>query len=515
MASLADLPELVGFFSYAREDDDDFKGTLSALRDRIQRELRSMLGRSRADFRLWQDKEAIPPGTLWENELRTAIDQAVFFIPIVTPTAVKSGYCKSEFEAFLVREKALGRADLVFPIYYIRVPSLERDAEARSDPVLSIVAARQWTDWRDLRLLDVEDPKVREAVARFCERIADTLQGHYTSPEERRRNEEAAETERLARETAARAAYKRKQKAEAERSAAAEEKRRQDDLARAEADRRRQVEESRKREEKEAAQRARDAEAARRAREREERAASAAPAPESGSVLDALWPASGRGLFLREAIVVLVGAALFTSAFAIYRANVLNAQYGLFAIHGILIAWAFSRPFERRLIRYLAVVVIAGLVGAFAYWIKQFYIDQPTFCWPLANAIFFAIIAASGRLATAFLVGLLSAAAHFFLLSGADPTQHALSAFALLAQDGLFGILIVWKSLRWPPWRLIAPAFLANATYIAIVFVAFKFMPDGELLLAVGGIEMLSAIGVTAMVDLAWQYVRKRRPSGP
>jgi hypothetical protein len=37
MSSLAELPELVGFFSYSREDDEAFKGTLSALRDGIQR----------------------------------------------------------------------------------------------------------------------------------------------------------------------------------------------------------------------------------------------------------------------------------------------------------------------------------------------------------------------------------------------------------------------------------------------------------------------------------------------
>jgi hypothetical protein len=33
MSSLADLPEIVGFFSYSREDDEAFKGTLSALRN--------------------------------------------------------------------------------------------------------------------------------------------------------------------------------------------------------------------------------------------------------------------------------------------------------------------------------------------------------------------------------------------------------------------------------------------------------------------------------------------------
>ena len=55
MSSLADLPELVGFFSYSREDDEAFKGSLSALRDAIQRELSAQLGRSKRTFRLWQD----------------------------------------------------------------------------------------------------------------------------------------------------------------------------------------------------------------------------------------------------------------------------------------------------------------------------------------------------------------------------------------------------------------------------------------------------------------------------
>ena len=134
MSSLADFPELVGFFSYSREDDEDSNGALSALRDRIQRELRGQLGRSFKSFRLWQDKEAIAPGKLWESEIRTAVAHSAFFIPIITPTVVKSPFCKFELDSFLARERALGRSDLVFPILYIRVPSLE-DGGQQNDPV--------------------------------------------------------------------------------------------------------------------------------------------------------------------------------------------------------------------------------------------------------------------------------------------------------------------------------------------------------------------------------------------
>ena len=69
MSSLADASDLVGFFSYSREDDEGSGGKLSKLRERIQEELRGQLGRTKRDFRLWQDKVAIAP--LWST-LRTS-----------------------------------------------------------------------------------------------------------------------------------------------------------------------------------------------------------------------------------------------------------------------------------------------------------------------------------------------------------------------------------------------------------------------------------------------------------
>src|SRR5262249_14338960 len=156
MSTLAELPELIGFFSYSREDDEAFRGTLSALREGIQRELSAQLGRSKKNFRLWQDQAAIAPGKLWAKEIKTAIDQSVFFIPIVTPRAVNSKYCKFEFETFLAREAAIGRNDLVFPILYISVAVLESEASWRDDPVLSTIAQRQYVDWRPLRHLDAQ-----------------------------------------------------------------------------------------------------------------------------------------------------------------------------------------------------------------------------------------------------------------------------------------------------------------------------------------------------------------------
>jgi TIR domain len=175
-----------------REDDEGSDGALSALRERIQQDLRAQLGRSFKTFRLWQDKEAIPSGALWESEIKNAAAQSVFFIPIITPTVVASPYCRLEFESFLAREAELGRNDLVFPILYIDVPALEDNVRRQNDPVLSLIAQRQYVDWREFRYLDVNATEVRREVGRFCKDIRDALRRPWLSPEERRQQEEAA-----------------------------------------------------------------------------------------------------------------------------------------------------------------------------------------------------------------------------------------------------------------------------------------------------------------------------------
>lgn len=191
MSCLADLPELVGFFSYSREDDVDSHGALSLLRTRIQGELRGQLGRTAKTFRLWQDKEAIPSGTMWEMEIKNAVGQATFFIPIITPTVIASPYCRFELESFLAREAALGRDDLVFPILYIEVPAFEDAARRQNDPILSLIARRQYVDWSEFRYLDVNSTEVRRAVGRFCADIRNALNRPWVSPEQRKQQQEA------------------------------------------------------------------------------------------------------------------------------------------------------------------------------------------------------------------------------------------------------------------------------------------------------------------------------------
>jgi hypothetical protein len=182
MSSLADLPHLVGFFTYSREDDEGSNRALSALREAIQNELSAQLGRTHKDFRIWQDKSAISLGTLWEKQISQGINESVFFVPIITPRALRSQHCAYEFQAFLTRETELGRDDLVFPILYIPVPALEDEKLWRDDPILRIVATRQYLDWRELRHHDPRSIEVQQKLEWYCRGITNALYETWIPP---------------------------------------------------------------------------------------------------------------------------------------------------------------------------------------------------------------------------------------------------------------------------------------------------------------------------------------------
>jgi len=186
MPSLAESPDLVGFFSYSRRDDEHSQSSLSQLRARIYDELRLQLGR---DFRLWQDVTAIPDGTLWEDEIKRGLAESVFFIPIVTPAAIASKNCRFEFESFQQREVVLGRRDLIFPIHYITVEELEKEERWRQDEVLKIIGERQYRDWRKFRFCNYASTEVGQEIHGYCQNITNALRKPWPSPEGRRRQE--------------------------------------------------------------------------------------------------------------------------------------------------------------------------------------------------------------------------------------------------------------------------------------------------------------------------------------
>jgi hypothetical protein len=251
MGSLVDLPKLVGFFSYSRNDDEAADGAVTVLANRIFLELRTQLGRNNENFKLWRDKDALATGEQWKEKLKEAVSESVFFIQMVTPSAVNSGFCRFEFESFIEREKELGRDDLVFPILYVSVPELDAKP-ASADSVISIVKERHYDDWRPIRYLDVNSADVRRTVGQFCSIISRKLRLPWISSDERQAIEEqmrAEERRRLQEAEAKRQAEEKERMRDNEAKKLAEEERARKEAEQAELSRREKEERERREQE--------------------------------------------------------------------------------------------------------------------------------------------------------------------------------------------------------------------------------------------------------------------------
>ena len=126
------------FLSYTRFDDDDSE--ISTFRERLSNAVRKLSGEP---FDIFQDIDGIGVGEPWSDKLEQILDQARFFIPIITPNYFKSEACRRELHKFLDAEKKAGRNDLIIPIYYIQTDVLEDKVQREGDDLAKVLHGRQ------------------------------------------------------------------------------------------------------------------------------------------------------------------------------------------------------------------------------------------------------------------------------------------------------------------------------------------------------------------------------------
>jgi hypothetical protein len=120
------------FLSYTRFDDQNDGGAISKSRARLANAVRAVTGKP---FEIFQDIDGIGLGEKWPGKLDQILDEARFFIPIVTPSYFTSEACRDELGKFLRAEADRGRSDLVLPIYYIECDVLEDRNLRSADPL--------------------------------------------------------------------------------------------------------------------------------------------------------------------------------------------------------------------------------------------------------------------------------------------------------------------------------------------------------------------------------------------
>jgi hypothetical protein len=163
--------EPVAFFSYVRSDDDHDAGKISELRQHLEGEVKMQTGRP---FHIFQDRNDIRWGEQWKERIEDALFGVTFLIPILTPSYFRSHACRTEFETFLVRERALGEERLILPIYYVACDEIDECSDP-PDPIAQVLKMRNWADWRKFRFEIIASPAVRAAVASLAETIKSTM----------------------------------------------------------------------------------------------------------------------------------------------------------------------------------------------------------------------------------------------------------------------------------------------------------------------------------------------------
>ncbi|MEW9699253.1 right-handed parallel beta-helix repeat-containing protein [Paenibacillus sp. SI8] len=151
-------------------DDNHDNGYMTKLCEALSREVRVQTGE---DFTIFLDKQDIKWGEPWHERITQSLDESYFLIPLITPLYFKRDVCREEFELFLEREKALGRHDLVLPIYYIQCDILESEQLRSEDPLAQEIAKRQYFNWRDLRFEALDSNLVRKKIFELASQICE------------------------------------------------------------------------------------------------------------------------------------------------------------------------------------------------------------------------------------------------------------------------------------------------------------------------------------------------------
>src|SRR5262249_9885534 len=138
------------FLSYARFEDPKEQERITKLCELLTYEVHSV---GKESFRIFQDTRDIRVGQQWKKRVEDTINSATLLITVLTPGFFRSEYCRRETEQFLERERTLGRNDLLFPLYYLKVRALDEAVERKQpapdpDHLIEMIKGREISDWR-------------------------------------------------------------------------------------------------------------------------------------------------------------------------------------------------------------------------------------------------------------------------------------------------------------------------------------------------------------------------------
>ena len=164
-----------GFWSYVHADDSAENGRIARLAKDLVLQYELLTGET---INLFLDKASLEWGDNWQHKIDEGLGSVAFFVAVLTPRYFMSKECRRELQSFSRKAIQLGIKELVLPVLYVDVPSINDDDS--KDDLVRLVKEYQWEDWRELRYEDVGSKAYRKAVSRLAERLI-TANSHAES----------------------------------------------------------------------------------------------------------------------------------------------------------------------------------------------------------------------------------------------------------------------------------------------------------------------------------------------
>jgi hypothetical protein len=117
-------------------------------------------------------------GARWKEKLISSSDDAVFLIPIITPSYFESEPCREELKQFVDRESATGFKESILPLYYIDTPKLKDGFEKAADLLAKAVAAHNYEDIRELRHCSITSYEAKQKIKKLATALVGRLEGY-------------------------------------------------------------------------------------------------------------------------------------------------------------------------------------------------------------------------------------------------------------------------------------------------------------------------------------------------
>ena len=160
---MADVVGTPCFISYAHADDDQFGGVVERFRRDLASYYQAITGKTLSIFR---DRDDIGWGEDWREKIRSSVQGATVFIPMVTMRYFDSEACSEELLAFYNNARQLGVTELLLPVVILgarAISSMDPREEVRLIEALQYVPITEaWmagfdsSEWRTLMISLVE-----------------------------------------------------------------------------------------------------------------------------------------------------------------------------------------------------------------------------------------------------------------------------------------------------------------------------------------------------------------------